>query len=62
MLTGYIAQFPAQFGLGHIVILTIDSEVVTGDDFGFDVAIPVGFKDIHSLMVSYFCVIFHIKQ
>ncbi len=62
MLTGYIAQLSAQFGLGHIVILTIDSEGVTGDDFGFDVAIPVGFKNIDGLMVSFFCVIFHIKQ
>ena len=62
MLTGYIAQFSAQFRLGHIVILTIDSEVVTGDDFGFYILIPAGFKNVHSLMASYFCVIFHIKQ
>ena len=54
MLTGYIAQFSAQFGLSHIVILAIDSKVVTRDDFGFDVSIPVGFKDIHGLMTSYF--------
>ena len=62
MLTGYIAQFSAQFRLGQIVILTIDSEGVTGDDFGFYISIPVGLKDIDGLMVSYFCVIFHIKQ
>ena len=62
MLTGYIAQFSTQFRLGHIVILAIDSQVVTGDDFGFDVSIPVGFKDIHGLRTSYFCAIFHIKR
>ena len=62
MLTGYIAQFAAQFRLGHIVILAIDSEVVTRDDFRLYISIPVGFKDIHCLLVSYFCVIFHIKR
>lgn len=62
MLTGYIAQLSAQFRLGHIVILTIDSEGVTGDDFRLYISIPVCFKGIHGLMISYFYAIFHIKQ
>jgi len=51
MLTGYIAQFSAQFGLSHIVILAIDSKVVTRDDFRRYISIPVGFKNIDGVIV-----------